>query len=477
MNMLILLSFLSVFACSCHLSSAQNHNEDKIDSVSQLVRTYINEKKSAQIYSMSGQAFRKALSSDAFETWCTGNLFPLGTVKECQLEKSAQGVNQYRIVIGSSTLSFLLSLDTLGKIETFLFRPYTDGGTLKKSEVASSNRLVTPLDRQVDIAVRPYMRQQATTGLSIGILRAGKTYFYGYGETAKGNGTKPDEHTIFEIGSISKTFTATLLAIAVNNGKLKLEDPVNRYLPDSIPSLEFEGVPVTLKTLSNHSSGIPIMPTNFYSSDPNNPFKDYAVLDLFSFYKYLHLTRKPGEKYEYSNVAVGTLGVILEKVFGKGYESLITDSICKPLGMSDTEQFIKKNDSVRFAKGYTESGSYISQWDLKALPGAGAIRSTAEDLLKYADGNMGNAPNSLMQAFKLTHMVTFNDGTNKVGLGWHYLKNGEEELLFHNGGTGGFRSYLALNPQKKFAVVILSNTAIGTEGVGNTIMTWLNSNP
>lgn len=477
MNKIIFLLLVPVFACSCHLTSAQNQQIAKIDSISQLVRDYINEKKPAEIYAMTGEAFRKALSPEVFQSWCTTNLFPLGEIKESRFEKNSAGVNQYRLVIGSSTLSFYLSLDKSDKIETFLFKPYQDEKTMKKADVLSSNRLESPLDREVDLAVRPYIMQEAATGLSIGILKGGKTLFYGYGETAKGNGSKPDEHTIFEIGSISKTFTATLLALAVNDAKLKLEDRVNMYLPDSIPPLEYQGIPVTLKTLSNHSSGIPRMPSNFYSLDPNNPYKDYDVNDLFSFYKNLSLTRKPGDKYEYSNVAAGTLGVILEKVFGKEYESLVIDKICKPLGMIDTEEFIRKNDSARFAKGYDESGRYASQWDIKALAGAGAIRSTAEDLLKYANGNLGNAPRPLNQAFQLTHQVTFTDGVNKVGLGWHYLKNGQEELLFHNGGTGGYRSYLAMNLQKKFAVVILSNTAIATEVVGNTIMTWLSTNP
>src|SRR5207244_1996226 len=127
----------------------------------------------------------------------------------------------------------------------------------KTQKVKSDNRLLTALDKQVDSAVRPYINLAITTGVSIGILRNGKMYFYNYGETAKGNKKLPNQHTIYEIGSISKTFTATLLADAVSNGKISLGDPVSKYLPARIPALEFEGVPVTIKMLSNHSSGIP----------------------------------------------------------------------------------------------------------------------------------------------------------------------------------------------------------------------------
>ncbi len=109
------------------------------------------------------------------------------------------------------------------------------------------------------------------------------------------------------------------------------------------------------------------------------------------------------------------------------------------------------------------------------MAGAGAIRSTATDLLKYAKANLGNAPSSLNKAMQLTHIVTFTDGS-KDGLAWHIIKPGSDEVIFHNGGTGGYRSYLAINMQKKFAVVILSNTSIGTEVVGDALMKWLEEN-
>lgn len=246
-------------------------------------------------------------------------------------------------------------------------------------------------------------------------------------------------------------------------------------MPDSIPNLEYNGTPITLKTLINHSSGLPSLPSNFNSTDITNPYRDYDNDKLFSFYKNFKAVRKPGEKYEYSNLAAGTLGVILERVYQKNYEALFVEKIYTPLGMKDTRQFIRKTDSLRFAKGYNEYGYYNSQWDFKALAGAGAIRSTAADLLKYAKANLGDAPASLNKAMQLTHIVTFIDGA-KVGLAWHIIKPGADEVVFHNGGTGGFRSYLAINMQKKFAIIILSNTSIGTEEVGNALMKWLEEN-
>jgi CubicO group peptidase (beta-lactamase class C family) len=313
-------------------------------------------------------------------------------------------------------------------------------------------------------------------GLSIGILKNGKTIFYGYGETAKGNKQIPDEHTMYEIGSLSKTFTAILLANAVNDGKVKLDDPVNKYLPDSIPPLQYAGTAVTLKTLSNHSSGLPRMPSNFQSTDMSDPYKNYSINDLFSFYKSFKPTRKPGEKYEYSNLAVGTLGVIIEGVYHENYEKLFTDIICKPLGMNETRELLRQQDSSKFAKGYNEDGAYNPPWNFEALGAAGGIRSTTYDLLKYAKANLGEAPPQLLKAIQLTHDTTFTEGETKVGLGWHYIKPGNDEVLFHNGETGGYHSFFAVNTKKQFAVVILSNCAMGTEDVGGAIMKRLEKN-
>ena len=307
---------------------------------------------------------------------CNNNLFPLGEIKELRFEKETNGIYKYKSTFNTMNLSLFIGLDKSDKIETFLFKPYVDEKAKKSQKAASSNPLVSRLDKEVDTAAQSYISLLPTTGLSIGILVNGKTYHYGYGETAKGNGQLPDEHSIYEIGSISKTFTATLLADAVEKGKVKLDDPVSKYFPDSIPALVYQGVPVTLKTLSNHSSGIPRMPNNFHSADNNNPYKDYSDQDLYSFYKTFKMDRKPGAQYEYSNLAAATLGVILEKVYKKSYQDLIVEIICDPLGMDETREFIRKNDSIRFVKGYNEEGKYNSQWDFDAMAPAGSIRST-----------------------------------------------------------------------------------------------------
>lgn len=371
-------------------------------------------------------------------------------------------------------LALYVSLDGKDRLNTFLFKPYIDE-TNKKTNVATNNTLSNSLDKVVDSIIKPYITLAATSGVSIGVLKNNATHFYGYGETIKGNKQIPDEHTLYEIGSITKTFTAILLADAVNNGKIKLDDPVNKYLPDSIPQLQYQGTPVTVEMLSNHSSGIPHMPNNFddAATDSLNPYKNYTEQNLFSFYKTFSFTRKPGTQYEYSNLAVATLGIILEHIYHKSFEELVTEKICAPLHMNNTHQFIPANDSACVAVGYNENGKYNGPWDFEAFAPAGSLRSDAVDLIQYAKANLGDAPPALNKDIQLTHVVTFTDGSNKTALGWHYIKAGNEEILFHNGGTGGYRSYLGINLDKKIAVVILSNTAIGVDDAGNALMKWL----
>ncbi len=468
--------FLVLLLSVCVSPFAQSQQK-RIDSVCFLVKKYFNEKNADGLYLLGGEAFHKQLPLETFRQVCKDNLFPLGVIKETVFENNTNGVSKYKAVFDSGNISLLLSLDANNKLETLLFQAYQEEKP-KKDHVATDNVLVSVLDKEVDKAVQPYMELPQTCGLSVGVLKDGKIYFYDYGETKRNGKKLPASNTIFEIGSISKTFTSILLADAIETGKIKLDDPINKYLPDSIHALEFNGTPITIRTLANHTSGISPLPNNLVlNAETNpNPYKDYDDKKMFSFYKTFTPVRKPGEKYEYSNLAVATLGVILERINKKTYEQLIVEKICDPLQMNDTRQYIRRNDSARFAKGYNESGADNSQWDFKAFAGAGSIRSTVADLLKYAKANLDEAPASLNKDIQLTHEVTFTDGKNKLGLGWHYIKPGTDEVIFHNGGTGGYRTYLAVNLQKKFAVVILSNTSIGTEKVGNELMKWLETN-
>ena len=473
----MLLAVLAI-TMSCH---GQSSPKEKNDSVFALVKKYLNNKATDSLYALTGENFRKHIKHDVFINITEKNLYPLGVIKEDSFVKISGKVSAYKAVFSSATLSIILGLDSADKLDAFAFQPYKAEVAKKTGPVISNNHLSTALDKAVDSVAMAYMRQSPTVGLSIGILRDGKTWFYGYGETVKGNGTSPAPTTLFEIGSITKTFTATMLAIAIGEGKLKLDDSVNKYLPDSIPLLQNNGKVATIRTLSNHTSGIPRMPENFQQTVANgkDPYASYTMQDLYGFLHGLKLGREPGSELEYSNAAVGLLGTILQKLYGKNYEELLLSLIANPLKMTDTRVNIRPADSARFASGYDDNGVYNGPWNLAAaFAGAGAIRSTAHDMLKYASAEMDGpgVPGPLEKAMQLTQVVTYESGGTKIGLGWFYLKSGDKDILFHNGGTGGYRSYIGIDRQKKLAVVLLSNCAIGVDDEGAKLMAWLEKN-
>lgn len=299
-------------------------------------------------------------------------------------------------------------------------------------------------------------------GTAIAFYDNGKEdYFcYGFADTTR---TMPiTRQSVFEIGSISKTFTALLLADLVQKGKMKLDDPVDRYLPDSI-RLPFVGDrKITLADLSSHTSGLPRMPDNFTPKDSTNPYTDYSVKDMYTFLDGIR-SRKLTHKYQYSNLGVGLLGVAETRFTGQSYEALIQQIICKPLAMEQTSTL---NTSKFLTTGHVATYP-VNHWDLDAMAGAGAIRSSAEDLMRYLKAQMGVTSTGLLPAMKLTQKPLYivNDKT-KVGLGWHFAFANGDTIVAHSGGTGGYRTFAAFNIKAKKAIVILNNSSYSPEEAG-----------
>lgn len=160
--------------------------------------------------------------------------------------------------------------------------------------ILTSNPLKSKMDNKVDSMFMPFMKYPNAVGLSIGIIKDGKTYTYGYGTTQKEKGQTPDANTIFEVGSITKTFTSAILAYYVRKGKISLTDPITKYLPDSV-ALNPELQKISIVNLSNHTSGLPRLPDNFFnkSTDYLNPYKNYTRQLLFASLKTCKLTTVP----------------------------------------------------------------------------------------------------------------------------------------------------------------------------------------
>lgn len=464
--------FTLVLLFSTMWVSAQPDQQRKTDSVTRLIQKFHNNRDAASTYAMSGKAFRSQLTDTAFQDVFARLAAGLGELENLQLESFTNKLAHYKARYAKAEMSMFVSLDADDKIETYYITNYRSPVRQQGDTLAYANPLQTPLDRKVDSLVKDFILTNNILGMTVGVIDKGKEFIYRYGEIKKGSNQVPDQKTLFEIGSLTKTFTATILAWYVDQGKIKLTDPINKYLPDSIGILAFNSKPITIETLSNHTSGLPRLPIDFFNgADNSNPYRHYDNQKLFSFLKRFKPFRAPVEKYEYSNLAVGLLGVILERVSKKPYEQLLLEIICKPLKMADTKIKLNKSDSLKFSTGYAADGSYAHSWEFQSLVAAGGIRSNISDLLKYAQAQMSDASTPLQKAIALTHQQTFASGQTIVGLGWHLST--KEKYLAHSGQTGGYTSVIFCDPKQKRAVVMQLNTAVEPSHIALQLMNWM----
>ncbi|RZA03572.1 MAG: class A beta-lactamase-related serine hydrolase [Sphingobacteriaceae bacterium] len=460
--------------CVVLSATAQTRQQQKTDSVYRLVKKAFNQKDVGAIYALTGQNFKNSVPLASFRSIAEQQLFPLGAIKRDTLLSFNNNKDAtYKIQLDAIALKLLMNLDDKDKLELFLFQPYSAlADNIKTGKVPTSNPLTTATDKIIDSIARVYIQKQNTAGLSLGVIRGGKVSVYNYGEATKGNNKLPDGNTIFELGSITKTFTSILLAWYVNQGKVSLNDPITKYLPTEVaanPQLK----DIKLVNLSNHTSGLSSIPSNSGLQRPYdeaNPYKNYSRQLLFDYLAKCTLIANPGEKYAYSNLASGVLGSILEKVSGKPYEQMVAEIITQPLGMKSTIQKIYPMLTPRVATVYDEEGNQTSPWDFDALASAGALRSSMNDMLLYVKANMNSKGISpLDKAINLTHQITLNNDA-RIGLSWHIIVVGGVDYYFHNGGTGGSSSFLAFNKEKQLGIVILSNAAESTDPIGVSLL-------
>ncbi len=289
-----------------------------------------------------------------------------------------------------------------------------------------------------------------------------------YGRTRRDGDTAADGKTMFEIGSVSKVFTSLLLALAVERGEMKLDDPVAKYLPPEAKVPTRNGKQITLVDLSTHRSGLPRMPNNFTPKDNEDPYADYTPAQLYAFLGGHTLTRDIGAQFEYSNLGAALLGQALARRAGKSYEQLITERVLQPLGMKSTGITLSKDEQSRLAAPYHEDLSPAKNWNVGVFAGAGAIRSDVDDMLLFLSAEMGRTSSPLANAIKTTQQVrnqTNGPGFN-IGLGWMIDHPDNSTFVWHNGGTGGYRSFVGFVPERGWGVVVLSNTANEVDYIG-----------
>lgn len=466
---LLSLLSLSIGAIAQTAESKQQINQ----AVFNKIEYHFNSQETDSIYAMAGEKFRSSLSLQAFQTVMTQQMYPLGQIQSAELISYEKEAGTYKLNFISTPLQLILSLDSLNKIETFLFQPYSPPKVDSTTPTSSTGTAATKFDRFVDSVALSYSRRANTHALAIGVINNGKTSSYYYGETQKGNKQLPDENTLFEVGSITKIFTATLLAYSVQRQSVGLDDNITRFLPDSVasnPSLQN----ITLKQLANHTSGLPRLPDNLDGSreeSPSDPYAGYTQAQLYTYLKTYKAEIPPDSTYLYSNLGYGLLGDILVNISGKSYNELVQEMICDTLEMRNTT-VSPDADTQHLARAYDENGKETAHWTFNdAMAGAGALKSTVFDLLRFARAHFKLPETDLENALALTRQFTFfTPPDTDIGLGWHMNLAGGNLVYRHTGNTSGSSSFIALSPDRRVAVVMLSNTA---EAVDSTAMAVL----
>jgi CubicO group peptidase (beta-lactamase class C family) len=328
------------------------------------------------------------------------------------------------------------------------------------STVAAAQDAVAPWQIPDTDAIAALIAQRnaprAGQGIVVGVIEPGSERVI-VGGPAEGPAFGGD--TVFEIGSISKVFTALILADMANKGEVALDDPAEKYLPPGATMPERGGKKITLRDLSTHVSGLPRLPENMPLADIDDPYADYTDQLMLDFLASYELPRDIGAQFEYSNFAVGLLGWLLCRAAGEDYDTLLRERITGPLGMADTSVALSPEQQARFAQGFDPFMRPGKPWHF-VQPGAGGIRSTADDMLKFAAAALDpSSPIGPAMKTALSVRVPGNVGYEQA-LGWQVGKQpGGGELLIHNGGTGAFRSVIALLPANGTAVVAFANSA------------------
>ena len=324
-----------------------------------------------------------------------------------------------------------------------------------------------------DVALQTLLRERVdqshqTPAIVVGWVDETGTRIIHWGRLDRAGNREVDGDTVFEIGSATKVFTALLLAQEVEQGKVSLDDPVSKYLPPSVKVPARNGRQITLLDLATHTSALPRLPGNLAPKDAANPYADYTVEQLYAFLSGYTLPRDIGAEYEYSNLGVGLLGHILALEAGTNYEALVLQRICRPLGMTNTQITLSPDLKARLATGHNAAGDPVANWDFPTLAGAGALRSTANDLLKFVAANLGLVKSDLRPAMQLSQKSRHSAGSPDmdIGLCWHIAKKFGTDLVWHNGGTGGYRSFIGFDPQKRRGVIVLANSANSVDDLG-----------
>jgi len=362
-------------------------------------------------------------------------------------------------------LCFKLMLAPGGGFDGFDFTTYHfPAATVSSAVIPNDNPLKNGLDSAVQYITVDFMLTHHLVGLSIGVVCKENQSIYNYGTVEKDKAILPTAETTFELASVTKTFTGILLAQAVLDKKLRLEDDIRKYMPGDFPNLQYLGRPLKIINLANHTSGLPAELPNL------DTFKSaFAVMEMYNHYtdsqfftdlRTVRIDTIPGAVYGYSNAGMKLLGIILGKVYGLSYAQLLKKYITGPMKMPGTRMANEISDTTSYTKGYDAGGQTMPHINFNMFGGAGAIISDSRDMVNYVKENASER----LAAVKLAHQQTFENDDGALGMGWQIAKNTiNGTRIWKSGGALGFRTYCAVVPAKGTGMIWLSNRSDLTE--------------
>ena len=306
-----------------------------------------------------------------------------------------------------------------------------------------------------------YITAHPKAMLALGAIRGGKSLTYFVRGTDEAS-FPLDDRTLFEIGSVEKTFVATLLAQMVQSGSVRLNDPIQEYLPPGIVAPRYKGISITLASLAEHRSGLPGNPPNLASKDFSNPYAGYTIGMLYSALDHYKLIRAPGARYEYSNFAYGLLGQLLANRAHEPFATLIEKHILSPLRMNDTAVVGTPLSKHRLAPAFTYGGAPQGAWDLGALSPAGSMQSNLHDMLVYLRANIDAPAGPLGRAMSFAQRSRVpEDDEDSIGLAWE--TNLRYRFVHKAGGTGGYSALIVIDRRRHYGMMFLANVANSAE--------------
>lgn len=331
------------------------------------------------------------------------------------------------------------------------------------SGLAGLGQAAPALDEGMRAALQDRVDNGELASVVVAIIDGSDTAVLGFGRKGR---RAPDARTVYEIGSLSKTFTGLLLADAVKSGRVTLDQPVAALLP-GVPIASYQGRAITLLDLATHRSGLPRIPANLHPARIDNPYAGYGRAELKAFFDGYQPGQAPGTAFAYSNLGYGLLGQALSESGAKSYDTLVRERIAGPLGMRSTGVLLSTSMRERLAPGHNALGTPVANWDFDALAGAGALRSDATDMLLYVRAMMRAAPDS---AFALARTGQRPAGRGQIALGWLLNEVRGVPVVWHNGMTGGYASFAGFSADGRRGVVLLANSAASLDKLGMDLL-------